>query len=249
MGSRDRDEASEGTGYPEGARSRLICALDVPSIAPALTLVEQTAEHVGWYKIGLQLFCAVGPSLIDAVRDRQADVFLDLKLHDIPNTVASTVKVIADSGVQMFTVHACGGARMVEAAAQVLAAQRNPPLMLAVTVLTSHDTRDLRAMSIHQDAAQRVDTLARLAIDAGADGLVCSAHEAGGLRRELGPDVALVCPGIRPKGSPADDQRRTMTPAEAIAAGASHIVVGRPIRGAASPELAARRIAREMNCG
>jgi orotidine-5'-phosphate decarboxylase len=229
---------------PDTPRARLVAALDTPDPARAAAWARALAAEVGLVKVGLELFVSAGPRAVAEVAAAGAPVFLDLKLHDIPNTVAGAVRSASALGAAMLTVHAAGGPGMVaaaRAAAEGLGGGR--PLILAVTVLTSLGAADLAATGVAGGPAQQVLRLARLAIEAGADGLVCSAHEAAPLRDALGADVPLVVPGIRTAGSDAGDQKRVMTPAEAVAAGADWLVIGRPITGAADPAAAARAIA------
>lgn len=225
-------------------RERLIVALDCSSAAAAQKIVAAVGESALHYKVGKQLFVAEGPAL---VRDLQASgrrVFLDLKFHDIPNTVAAAVTEAVRLGVSMVTVHATGGSRMLEAAAE--AASGSTTQVLAVTVLTSLDDRDMEVIGVRGSVTDQALRLGTLAIRHGCHGLVASAREASLLRQELGRDFLLVTPGVRPSGSPVGDQVRVVTPGEAMAAGASHIVVGRPITGAADPALEARAILAEM---
>ncbi len=223
----------------------LIAALDTTEIARAAAWGEQLAPSCGLFKLGLEYFLANGAEGLKALRGHP--VFLDLKLHDIPNTVAGAVRAVLPLEPRMLTVHASGGAAMVAAArraAEQAGVER--PLVLAVTVLTSLDAAALRATGVNAEPAEQVLRLAKLAIDAGADGLVCSAHEVPALRANLDPTAVLVVPGIRPAGFPSGDQMRTMTPREAAAAGADWIVVGRPITAAADPAAAAAAIAAEL---
>jgi len=220
---------------------RLIAAIDTADAAQAARKVRAVAPHCGLMKFGLQYFVAQGPAGLAAAQG--APVFLDLKLHDIPNTVAGAVGALLPLGVDMLTVHAAGGAAMVAAAVAAAAASETPPKILAVTVLTSLDAAALAAIGVAGGTTQQTLRLARLALDAGADGLVCSAHEIAVLRDAFGPRPLLVVPGIRPAGSAAGDQARTMTPEQAIAAGADYIVVGRPIFDSPDPRAAAAAIA------
>lgn len=225
-----------------GPIKRLIAAIDTADAARAEQLIEAVTPHCGLVKLGLEFFLKNGPAGIKAARG--AHVFLDLKLHDIPNTVAGAVRALLPLGVDMLTVHAGGGAAMVAAAVEAAAqAGENRPKILAVTVLTSLDAAALHSIGVAGGATQQALRLGRLALDAGADGLVCSAHEIAPLRDAFGALPVLVVPGIRPAGSQTDDQARVMTPEAAIAAGASYIVVGRPITGAADPGKAAAVIA------
>ena len=224
------------------ARERLIVALDVPAADDALRLVDRLAGRVGLFKIGSQLFTAAGPEIVRAVVARNQKVFLDLKYHDIPNTVGAAVREAAELGVSMLTVHACGGGKMLRAAVEAAQATNPYPLVLAVTVLTSLDEADLSMLGIRGGVVDQVLRVAALALSNGCQGVVASAQEASVLREEFGRDFVIVTPGVRPAGSGADDQARIVTPAEAIAAGASYIVVGRPITAAADPAAEARAI-------
>lgn len=229
-----------------GAADRIIVALDTADPARAQALADAVAPHCGLLKCGLEYFVANGMPGLAALRQRP--LFLDLKLHDIPNTVAGAVRAALPAGPRMMTLHAAGGSAMIEAArraAEQAAASR--PMLLAVTVLTSLDAASLAATGVAGGPTQQVLRLARLALDSGADGLICSAHEIAPLRDALGQGPALVVPGIRPAGAPAGDQARTMTPAEALAAGADWIVVGRPITAAADPAAAAAAIVGELD--
>jgi len=233
-------------------RERLIAALDVPDPASAAALAGKLAGHVGMLKVGLELFVAHGRAAIDAVRPSGLPLFLDLKLHDIPQTVEAAARGAGALGAALVTVHASGGAAMIASARRGLQAGAAEaglpaPRLLAVTVLTSLGAEDLGALGFSGAPAQVVSRLGRLAIAAGADGLVCSPEEVAKLRRELGPAPLLVVPGIRPAGAASGDQRRTGTPAEAVRAGASFLVVGRPLRDAPDPAAAADAIAREID--
>lgn len=222
--------------------SRLIVALDTQDPHQAAGWAGAVAPHCGMFKLGLEFFLANGPAGVRAIAGRP--VFLDLKLHDIPNTVAGAVRSVLPLAPRMLTVHAAGGAAMVAAAREAAeTAGTARPMILAVTVLTSLAAPDLAATGIPDAPAAQVLRLARLALSAGADGLVCSPLEVAMLRDALGTGPTLVVPGIRPAGSPAGDQARTLTPAEAIAAGADWIVVGRPITAASDPATAAAEIA------
>ncbi len=223
------------------ADRRLIVALDTTDPDRAAAWAAATAPHVGLFKLGLEFFAANGPAGVRAIAGRP--VFLDLKLHDIPNTVAGAVRAVLPLAPRMLTLHAAGGPAMIaaaRAAADQAGAER--PMLLAVTVLTSLDAATLAATGVPAQPAEQVLRLARLALDAGADGLVCSPLEVALLRRELGSAPTLVVPGIRPAGAASGDQARTMTPEQAVAAGASWIVVGRPITAAPDPGAAAAAI-------
>jgi orotidine-5'-phosphate decarboxylase len=213
----------------------LIVALDYPSATPALAVADLLDPSLARVKVGKQLFTREGPALVHALHDRGFDVFLDLKFHDIPNTVAGAVTAAAELGVWMVNVHASGGSRMMRAAVDALKAFETPPLLTAVTVLTSMDERDLAELGWPGDPLDRVVSLAALAQESGVDGVVCSAREAGVIRDRAGEDFLRVTPGIRLPGDDAGDQRRVLTPWDALAAGATHLVMGRSITGASSP--------------
>jgi orotidine-5'-phosphate decarboxylase len=225
----------------------IIAALDVPTVQQALELAQQLAPVVGAFKIGKELFTSAGPDIVRRVRDTGASVFIDLKFHDIPNTVAKAVAAAVRLDVQMLTIHASGGSEMMRAAeqaAQQTAAQlgRPAPLVLGVTVLTSQDSNTLAELGGETDVAKQVERLALLAAKSGLRGLVCSPLEIVALRRILPPQMQLVTPGIRTGAEKADDQKRTLTPREAINAGASWLVIGRPITAAANPRASAESI-------
>jgi len=223
----------------------LVVALDTTDIDQARAWAGALAPHCGILKLGLEFVLAQGPAGVRAITGRP--VFLDLKLHDIPNTVAGAVRAVLPLRPRMLTVHAGGGPAMIEAARQAVdAVGDDAPLLLAVTVLTSLDSSALHATGVAGGPRQQVLRLARLALDAGADGIVCSAHEASMLRDALGAGPVLVVPGIRPLGAAAGDQARTMAPREAVDAGADWIVVGRPITGSADPAAAAAAIMEEI---
>ncbi len=223
-------------------RSKLIVALDVSSSELARKTVSAIGDYVLTYKVGMQLYTAEGPQIVRDLVAAGRQVFLDLKYHDIPNTVASGVTEAAKLGISMLTVHAAGSEKMLRAATEAAHAV-NPNLkVLAVTVLTSLAQHDLEAIGIHETLPDEVVRLAALALANGCNGIVTSAREASRVRAELGHEFALVTPGVRPAGARHADQVRVVTPAEAIAAGASHIVVGRPITEAADPAAEARAI-------
>src|SRR3989441_12688251 len=223
-------------------RQRLIIALDVGSSAAAQKIVAAVGDSFLTYKVGVQLYTAEGPQVVRDLVASGRRVFLDLKYHDIPNTVASAVREAAALRVSMLTVHASGGGKMLRAATEA-ARSVNPALMvLAVTVLTSLDDNDLDKVGVRGRVVDQVLRLAALAIADGCHGVVASAQEASELRSELGHEFAIVTPGVRPAGAGHADQVRVVTPAEAIAAGASHIVVGRPITAAVDPASEARAI-------
>jgi len=224
------------------ARERLIVALDVSSAAAAQKIVAAVGDSARYYKVGLQLYTAEGPQIVRDLVNSGRQVFLDLKLHDIPNTVGAAVKEAAKLGVSMLTVHACGGTNMLRAAVEAGRNANISPLILGVTVLTSLDDRDLEHAGVRGSVVDQVSRLAALAIASGCHGVVASAQEASALRNELGDDFLIVTPGVRPSGSGHGDQARVVTPAEAIASGASYIVVGRPITEASDPAAEAREI-------
>ena len=232
-------------------RNPIIVALDVPTADAALKLVEKLAPVVGAFKIGKELFTSAGPDMVRSIRSLGAPVFLDLKFHDIPNTVAKAVAAAVHLDVQMLTVHASGGREMLKAAEQ--AAQENarklgctPPLVLGVTVLTSLDSAALQEIGLNPDVGLQVRRLASLATNAGLRGLVCSPREVSELRQMLPASTQLVIPGIRSQTAPADDQKRTLTAREALALGANWLVIGRPICAAADPRAAAEQILKEI---
>lgn len=254
------------------AKDRIILALDVDDAEEAMSLVRQLAPHVGAFKVGMQLFNSIGPDIVRQIHGAGGRVFVDLKFHDIPNTVASASRVVARLGCFMYTVHAAGGSVMIRAAADALRAEigdglgelgargdrsrlgrlaapgKAAPIMLAVTVLTSIDQRQLEeellisGVSV-EGAAVR---LASMAERAGAGGVICSPHEIAAVRAACGPDFAIVTPGIRPAWCGANDQRRITTPQDAVGLGADYIVIGRPITRAPHPAEAAMRIAEEI---
>jgi orotidine-5'-phosphate decarboxylase len=228
------------------ARERLIVALDVSSSAAAQKIVTAVGESATIYKVGKQLFTAEGPQIVRDLVAARRKVFLDLKFHDIPTTVASAVREAAQLNVSMLTVHASGGARMLRAATEAGAASSSKPLILAVTVLTSLSDSDLQEIGVNGRVLDQTLRLSALAQANGCGGVVASAQEARQIRRMVGEGFALITPGIRPRGGDAGDQARVVTPAQAIEAGASHIVVGRPITAAQDPASAARVIVQEI---
>ena len=226
---------------------KIIVALDYDQQAKALALADQLDPAQCRLKIGKEMFTKFGPELVRTIQQRGFQVFLDLKFHDIPNTVAGAVKAAADLGVWMVNVHASGGPKMMAAAREALqgyGAQR--PLLIAVTVLTSFDAEQLAAIGINRSLDEHVLALAKLTEQAGLDGVVCSAREASALRAQAGAGFCLVTPGIRPVGSAAGDQVRTLTPQEALQAGSSYLVIGRPITGAPDPLKALCEIAESL---
>lgn len=230
----------------EEARRRLIVALDAPNVATALELVNRLENRCHWFKVGLELFAAAGPAAVEPLVAQGHSVFLDLKLHDIPNTVAGAVRSAASHGARMITLHALGGPAMLGAARAALEGLIAPPELLAVTVLTSMDSGQLEAVAINRSPAEQVKLLARMGLAAGIQGFVCSPQEVGSVRALTGPAGVLVVPGIRPAGAGVDDQKRISTPADAIKAGASYLVVGRPITQAPDPAEAAEAIVRQI---
>ncbi|MBK5931802.1 orotidine-5'-phosphate decarboxylase [Halochromatium salexigens] len=229
--------------------TRIIVALDYASADAALTLADRLDPHRCRVKVGKELFTRAGPAVVEQLVKRGFDVFLDLKYHDIPNTVAAACAAAADLGVWMLNVHASGGVAMMQAARERLASLPRRPLLIAVTLLTSLDDDDLTAIGCPGHARERVALLAELSAEADLDGVVCSAREASDLRARLGPERLLVTPGVRPADSANGDQKRIMTPSRAIAAGADHLVIGRPITAAADPQAALSAIEAELAVG
>jgi orotidine-5'-phosphate decarboxylase len=217
------------------SQSPVIVALDFDNPAAALALAQQLDPTQCRLKVGKELFTRAGPDLVKTLVAMEFDIFLDLKFHDIPNTTAKAVSAAADLGVWMANVHASGGSRMMSAAKQVLDQQGSAMLLIAVTVLTSMDETDLRELGIACSPAEQVVGLASLAQQSGLDGVVCSAQEASSLKAELGADFKLITPGIRLPDSVADDQRRVVSPPQAIAMGSDYLVIGRPITQSANP--------------
>ncbi len=235
----------------EKAKQRLIFALDVDAFEEAERWVGVLHEKVGIFKVGKQLFTRCGPDIVRMIRSRGGDVFLDLKYHDIPNTVAMAGLEAARLGVRIFNVHALGGLEMMKAAATALdrdfpRGTPGRPLLLAVTILTSSSEQTLRDVGIERPVDEMVPRLARLALEAGLDGVVASPREVEAIRKACGRDFLIVTPGVRPADASLDDQKRVMTPAEAIIAGADYLVIGRPISAAADPMAAAGKILSEM---
>lgn len=222
--------------------SPVIVALDFPYQEQALEVADQLDPALCRLKVGKELYTREGPAILKALHQRDFQVFLDLKFHDIPNTVAKACAVAADLGVWMVNVHASGGRRMLEAARQAVAQAGSGTLLIGVTVLTSMEREDLQEIGLDCDPLEQVLRLARLTQSCGLDGVVCSAREAGLLRQQSGQGFCLVTPGIRPAGSAPDDQRRTLTPAEARAAGVDYLVLGRPIAQAARPAQALAQV-------
>lgn len=234
----------EATDGRAAARARLVLPLDVPDLDTARRHIDVLASEVGVFKVGLQLYTAAGPRAVEAVHRAGAACFLDLKLHDIPATMVHATEAAVELGVRFLTVHAAAGPAALRAVAGV--ARGTSTQLLAVTVLTSLDQGELDSVGLAGPPADAVVRLGKLSIDAGLDGLVCSPHECAALRSELGADVTLMVPGVRPAGAALGDQRRAATPGDAIRAGASLLVVGRPIRNADDPGAAARAVVDEI---
>jgi orotidine-5'-phosphate decarboxylase len=246
MESTQADSTPRSSAPQLSATDRLIVALDLPSPAAAFDLVDELQGSCRWFKVGMELYYAAGNSIVTRLRERGFDVFLDLKLHDIPNTVAGAVRSVSWTGASLLTLHAAGGEKMIRAAVQA-ASHPDSPRLLAVTVLTSMDASDLNATGVADSPEAQVVRLAKLARAAGVAGLVCSPQEVAAIRQAVGENALLVVPGVRPAGtSGSDDQARVATPAQAIASGASMLVVGRPITQAADPAKAAAAILAEI---
>jgi len=234
------------------AKDRIIVALDVPDLKAGEELVEKLFPYAGIFKVGLELYTAAGPAAIQMVKEHGGKVFADLKLHDIPNTVAGAARLLVRQGVDMLNVHAAGGRSMLKEAVQAVREEAaiagcQAPFLIAVTVLTSLDGPALRReVGIEREVEEQVVRWARLSQDCGLDGVVASPWEIKALREACGPEFIIVTPGVRPAGAARGDQRRVMTPAEALSQGASYLVIGRPITAAADPVAAARSIEAEM---
>ena len=224
-------------------------ALDMPDAGEAAALAKRLRGHVGGLKLGLEFFVANGPAGIRAVSDAGLPIFLDLKLHDIPNTVAGAMASAVVLDPAIVTIHAGGGAAMMHAAAEAARKAKRPPLVIAVTVLTSLDDSDLTSVGQRPPALEQAVRLAVLAKESGLGGVVCSPHEVAAIRARCGADFKLAVPGIRPASAALGDQKRVMTPAQAVAAGADHLVIGRPITQAKDPVAAAQAIAAELRAG
>jgi orotidine-5'-phosphate decarboxylase len=228
-------------------RERILVALDMTDVDSAKALAMTLPGHVGGIKLGKEFFSANGPAGVRAVTCAGQPLFLDLKFHDIPNTVAGAIRSALHLGPMILNVHASGGSAMMKAAAAAVAeADGKRPLLIAVTVLTSLGDEDMADIGVAGSAAEQVIRLAKLTQASGLDGVVCSAHEIGAIRAACGPDFKLVVPGIRPEWAAKGDQKRVMTPAEAVALGADYLVIGRPITAADDPVAAARRIGDEL---
>ena len=230
-----------------GRIAPVFCAIDTIELAFAGRCARAAAAAGFGVKLGKEFFTAHGPAEVRAILPQSTPLFLDLKFHDIPNTVAGAVRSAAAAmGPMMLTIHASGGPAMIRAAVEAARSAKQKPWILAVTALTSLDAADLRAVGVNEDVSAYVVRLAKLAQENGADGVICAATEIEMLRQACGPDFKLVVPGIRPKGSAAGDQKRVMTPGQAFRLGADHLVIGRPITEADSPEASAKAIAQEL---
>ncbi|NOZ53500.1 MAG: orotidine-5'-phosphate decarboxylase [Gammaproteobacteria bacterium] len=225
---------------------KIIVALDFDSAKAARQLMVQLDASLCRVKVGKELFTNAGPAFVEELLHNGFGVFLDLKFHDIPNTVANACKAAADLGVWMMNVHALGGQKMMSAAVEAIQSSTHKPLLIAVTILTSMSASDIHEIGLSGTPADNVATLAKLANDAGLDGVVCSPMEVQGLRTLLGTNFQLITPGVRPTGSTKDDQARTMTPVDAIRVGANYLVIGRPITQADNPLQALRLINTEI---
>ena len=225
---------------------RIIIPLDVPDLESAIALLDKLPQ-VNFWKVGLELFVSVGPPILEILKKRHKRIFLDLKFHDIPNTVAGACRSACQYQVDLLTLHATAGAKAMQAAVAAANSTSSPPKLLAITLLTSLNSRDLAYdLKIPLELPEYVLHNALLAKESGIDGAVCSPQEVSQLRQVCGRDFLLVCPGVRPSWSPTVDQRRVMTPGQAIAAGADYLVIGRPITAAANPEEAYERICQEL---
>jgi orotidine-5'-phosphate decarboxylase len=240
--SRQESDSRKDLPSTRDPRERLIVALDVSTAAAAQKIVSAVGDSARTYKVGMQLYTAEGPALVRDLVTSGRRVFLDLKFHDIPNTVSAAVREAAELGVNMLTIHAAGGSRMLRTAVDAARAVNPALLVLGVTVLTSLDQNAVEEIGFHGALSDEVLRLAKLALAGGCHGVVASARETARVRAELGSNFAIVNPGIRPAGAAHADQARVVTPAEAIAAGASYIVVGRPITEAPDPSAAAQKI-------
>ncbi|MEH2057813.1 MAG: orotidine-5'-phosphate decarboxylase [Nostoc sp.] len=239
-------------GNSEQAEQRVIVALDVPDEQSAIALLDQLPQVV-WWKVGLELFTSTGPKMLEVLKSRQKRIFLDLKFHDIPNTVAGACRSAAKYGVDLLTIHAASGKDALKAATEAAhegAAQGGvkPPKLIAITLLTSISTRQLAFdLKIPLELPEYALEMALMAQEAGLDGAVCSPQEVAQLRQTCGDDFLLVCPGVRPTWADIGDQKRSLTPAQAIIAGADYLVIGRPITTATEPDLAWKRISEELS--
>ena len=228
------------------SQPEIIVALDVPNGEAMRATLARMPDSIGWYKVGLELFCSEGPSVLGPLQEQHKSIFLDLKLHDIPRTVGNAVKTAAEHGVNLMTVHAVGGLAMLEEAAAAAASCVCPPKLVAVTTLTSLNQDDFSDLGVGRTVEEQAVALGDLAIRSGIDGLVTSAHEAYALRQAF-PEALLVTPGIRMPSGDVGDQKRVATPSYAVEQGATHLVIGRPIVQAADPVLAAAMMLDDMN--
>jgi orotidine-5'-phosphate decarboxylase len=228
-------------------KPEIIVALDVPNAAAVPPVLKRLPPETAWFKIGLELFTAEGPTIVRQLVQQGKHVFLDLKLHDIPRTVFNAVTSAASLGVDLMTVHAIGGRQMLQAAAEAASKAPHRPRLVAVTTLTSLNQDDFLDLGIQRTVSEQATALTRLALDSGLDGVVTSVLEASALRRHFGPEAILVTPGIRPSGAEVGDQKRVATPALAVEAGASYLVIGRPILDAPDPIAATRAIQAEID--
>lgn len=233
-------------------KEKLVFALDVSNLESAKQLIQELAEYVGVFKVGKELFTAVGPEIFKVIKENNGKIFADLKYHDIPNTVASAARVLVRYGVDIFNVHATGGFEMINMTAKAIKEEAQKlgikrPKLLAVTVLTSLNDEDLKSLKINETASDYVIHLAKLAKSAGADGVVCSPNEVERIKKEVGEEFITLTPGIRPLWSVKGDQKRVMTPSQAVKNGVDYIVVGRPIRNAENRVEAAKKILKEMS--
>ena len=228
------------------ARDRIVVPLDVSSLDEARRLIDTLSEVIGYFKIGSELFTAAGPDAVHAVRNAGCRVFLDLKYYDIPNTVAGAVKIAVSLSVDMLNMHILGGRAMMESAVAAARESASPPILLGVTVLTSYDELGWKKTGFSKSISETVPDMAMQAKKAGLDGVVCSPREVKELRPLMGDEFVLVTPGVRPSWAKAQDQRRIMTPKEAVAAGSDYLVIGRPITADPDPREAAKRVIEEL---
>ena len=228
------------------SQPKMIVALDVPNGEAMRSTLSSMPDSIEWYKVGLELFCSEGPSVLEPLQEQNKSIFLDLKLHDIPRTVGNAVKTAAEHGVNLMTVHAVGGRAMLEEASEAAASCAIPPKLVAVTTLTSLNQDDFSDLGVNRTVEEQALALGELAITSGIDGLVTSAHEAHALRKAF-PEALLVTPGIRMPSGDVGDQKRVATPSFAIKQGATHIVIGRPIVQATDPILATSIMLDDMN--
>jgi len=233
-------------------KEKLVLALDVPNLNEAKKLIQELAEYVGVFKVGKELFTAVGPEIFKVIKENGGKIFADLKYHDIPNTVASAARVLTRQGVEIFNIHATGGREMIRQTREAIEDEANKlgikrPKLLAVTVLTSLDNKDLKDLKINvENTGDYVLHLAKMAKESGVDGIVCSPLEIEKIKKELGNDFITLTPGIRPSWASKGDQKRVMTPKEATKKGGDYIVIGRPIRNAENRVEATKKILEEM---